>query len=107
MKYKKLIEITDQEVIQLWKDIYDVNEVTAIERDKENNLINVSFITTWGEGTEDDPYEDIEDTVTMYSDSFDEPDFSQNGNEQYQYKKFMIARGYSQYWKDNKYVIND
>lgn len=106
MKYKLITEMTDQEIEFLWKDIFNINKITNIRRNKKDNEIEVSFETTWGDGTEEDPYTNIEDTVIMYSDSFDEPNFSVNSEDRLKYKQYMIAKGYSKYWKNNKY-IND
>ena len=106
MKYKPLTEITDEEIEQLWKDIFKVNKITFIERNTEENEIEVKFETTWGDGTEEEPYEEIEDTVIMYPDTFDEPEFwiPDMLEKHFIYRQYMIAKGYSYYWKDNPYV---
>ena len=46
----------------------------------------------------------VEDTVIMYPDDFDEPDFQLAENDKFEYRQYMIAKGYSSYWKDNKYT---
>lgn len=104
MKYKPITDITDQEIERLWKDIFDINKITFIERDIKEDEIEVGFTTAWEAGDEDEPYEEIEDTVIMHSDSFDEPDFSVNNEDRWKYKQYMIAKGYSRYWKDNPYI---
>lgn len=104
MKYKPITDITDQEIERLWKDIFDINKITFIERNIKEDEIEVGFTTTWETGDEQEPYEDIEDTVIMWSDNFYEPDFAVTQKDHFKYKQFMIAKGYSKYWKDNPYV---
>jgi hypothetical protein len=104
MKYRPITEMTDKEIEFLWKDIFQVNKITSIERNIEDNEIVVGFITTWGDGTKDDPYIDIEDSVIMYSDDFEEPNFPVSSEEKFKYRQYMIAKGYSKYWKDNPYI---
>lgn len=101
MKYKPITEMTDEEIEFLWKDIFDVNRITNIERNIDNNEIEVSFETTWGDKKEQF---DVEDTITMYSDDFEQPNFSIDSEDVLKYKQYMIAKGYSMYWKDNKYA---
>ena len=101
MKYKQITDMTDQEIEFLWKDIFNVNKIIRIERRINENEIEVSFETSWGNN--DDKIE-IEDTVIMYSDDFDEPDFQLAENDKFEYRQYMIAKGYSSYWKDNKYA---
>lgn len=104
MKYKPITDITDQEIEQLWKDIFNVDKITFIKRKVKKNEIEVRFTTTWETGDEQESYEDIEDTVIMWSDNFYEPDFLVKLNDYFKYQQFMIAKGYSKYWKDNPYV---
>jgi len=104
MQYKPITDIKDEEIERLWKDIFQVNKITFIERKIEENEVEVKFETTWGSGTEDDPYFDIEDTITMYPEKFYEPDFLVTLEDHFKYKQYMIANGYSIYWKDNPYI---
>lgn len=105
MKYKPITDITDQEIEQLWKDIFQINKITFVKRKVDREEVIVGFETTWGMGTEEDPCFDVEDEVTMWSDTFYPPDFQiEEEKVFYQYKQFMIAKGYSEYWKDNPYV---
>jgi len=104
MKYKPITDMTDQEIEFLWKDIFQINKIISIERNIEENEIEVSFETTWGDGTDDDPYFEMEDTITMYSDGFSNVDFSINEEDKLKYRQYMIAKGYSMYWKNNPYV---
>ncbi len=104
MKYKPITDITDQEIEQLWKDIFNINRITFVKRKVKKNEVDVGFTTTWETGDEQEPYEDIEDTVTMWSDNFEGPDFAVTTKDYFKYKQFMIAKGYSKYWKDNPYV---
>ena len=106
MKYKPITDITDEEIERLWKDIFKINKITFIERNLEENEIEVRFETIWGDGTEEEPYEEIEDTVIMYSDGFDEPEFwiLDILEKHFLYKQYMMANGYSRYWKNNPYI---
>lgn len=104
MQYKPITNMTDKEIERLWKDIFKVNKITFIERNIEENEIEVRFETTWGDGTEECPFEDMEDTVVMYPDKFYEPDFLVRPEDRLKYHHYTIAKGYSWYWKDNPYT---
>ncbi len=104
MKYRPITDMTDQEIEFLWKDILKINKVIYVKRNIEENKIKVEFESTWGEGTELDPYFDIEDMVIMHPDKFNEMDYPVNLEEKFKYQQYMIAKGYSKYWKDNPYI---
>lgn len=96
--------MTNEEIEFLWKDIYQINKITNIKRNVKNNEIEVRFETTWEDGIDEATYFDIEDTITMYSDDFDEPNFYSDSEDKFKYRQYMIACGYSMYWKDNPYI---
>lgn len=101
MKFKPITDITDQEVERLWKDIFNIDKITFIKRKVKRNEVKVGFITSWDTGDEEI---EIEDVITMWSDNFEEPDFLVTSKDHFKYQQFMIAKGYSKYWKDNPYV---
>lgn len=102
MQFRYLQEMSDEEIKSLWKDIYQIIDVRDIARNSDLNTIDVTLVSEWEAGTGE--VFELEDEITMYTDDFDYPNFSQQGNEIFKYMQFMIAKGFSSYWKDNPYV---
>lgn len=104
--YKLVTEMTNEEITLLWKDIFQINKITNIERRPEDNEIDITFTMIWECEDDNGNNEEVEseDTITMYSDNFENPSFSIKPEDKLKYKQYMIAKGYSSYWKDNPYV---
>lgn len=92
-------EMSDKEVRICMSLLFDGVEIQSITRERQSNSINVEF----------DFMNDVE--CKMYSvyllpDSIDELslgiDIKPGG--EYFYKQFMVAKGYSEYWKDNIFI---
>lgn len=92
-------EMTDKEVRICMSLLFDGAEIKSITRERQGNSINVEFVFM----------NDVEckmHSVDLLPDSIDElssgVDIKPGG--EYFYKQFMVAKGYSEYWKDNIFI---
>jgi hypothetical protein len=65
MEYRKLVDLTDEEIIFIVQDIFSPKEISNIVRSDEDNEIICDITMTWGDGTEEDPYSDITDELII------------------------------------------
>lgn len=87
MRFKVMAEeMSDEEVTLVLKIIHPYVTVKQIIRNKKSNSIEVHY------SFPDEP------------DHVPEEIHIGEGNELYQYRQFMIAKGYSEFWLDNPYV---
>lgn len=100
-------EMSDAEVILVLKIIHPYVTVKEILRNKKSNSIEVHY------SFPDEPDHIVrridflpDDIYFLSNDSIPKEIYIGEGNKLYQYRQFMIAKGYSEFWLDNPYVDN-
>ncbi|MBC5689264.1 hypothetical protein H8S37_10085 [Mediterraneibacter sp. NSJ-55] len=106
MKYKKMSEKMSETEIEIALGIVlPEAELMSIKRDTNTNFIKATFILPGNS-----LYSHIEflpnEVQIFYKDNPINGHVI-GGDEGYNYLKFMIARGYSDYWKNNPYVLSE
>jgi hypothetical protein len=106
MKWKRMSEITDEGIKFILKDILGIENLGGRENVDDENSILVTILSKWNY-TDDDgkvvEY-DQEDEIELTSERIEGNDYPIEREEQYKYKQYMIAKGYSIYWKENPYI---
>ncbi|WP_120198400.1 hypothetical protein [Lacrimispora algidixylanolytica] len=65
MEYRDFLDLTDDEVSFIVNEIFKPIKIENINRSKAWREIACEITTTWGNGTEEDPYADITDELTL------------------------------------------
>lgn len=100
--FKEMAEImTDDEVKRCMAILIEDSIVLSISRDTEHNAVNVKFRVMGYDRSK-------EFQVDLFPDSFEwivlDKDVKLRADCEYIYEQFMIAKGYSEYWKGNMFV---
>lgn len=102
LKYREFLDLTDEEIEFILKDIFHCKKVENIYRDKKFNHITVEITTIWDTGEEEDS--EIVDEITLTENSIDEADFSLVKGDLLKWKQFLLAKGCDYRLKDNPYM---
>lgn len=106
MQFKVMAEeMSDAEVTLVLNIIYPYATVKEIVRNKKSNSIQVRYIFS-GESDHVQRWIDFlpDDIYLLTNDTVPKEIYIGEGNNLYQYRQFMIAKGYSEIWLDNPYV---
>lgn len=103
MKYRKLTDLTDEEITFIMKEVFETDTVTSIVRDEKWQRIDCDIhIMDYEDGSP------LYDTITLDSASADYPlsthDFDISSDETEKYVKFLLAKGVDWRFEDNKYM---
>ena len=99
LEYRKLVDLTDEEVRFILTDIFDAIKVDDIQRDDEWNTISAR-ITTGGWGSEN---EEITDTVELSEEDIS-VDFSLSDEDLFKWQQFLLAKGCDRRLLNNPYL---
>lgn len=100
LKYRKLTDLSDEEIKYALNDILHPRSIENIERDEELNCIFVDVETDWGVEGEHDY---IIDTITLSNEMISVPWFD-TGRDNYKWQQFLLAKGCNELLKDNPYL---
>ena len=100
LKYKKLTDLTDEEIKFAINDIIHPKSIGEIKRDYRWDIIDVDVTTDWGEPDKEDL---ITDTITLHYDKLSVPWYDY-GNANYKWRQFLLAKGCNGLLKDNPYL---
>ena len=105
MEYKKIAEeIDDDEIKTVMNIIYGNVEVIEVKRLVESNFLVVFFYDR--KKCKISKVDLLPDDVYQYDENTkSDGDVIEDGEIMYEYRQFMIARGYSDYWLNNQYII--
>lgn len=107
MKYRKLTDLTDEEVKFIVNEIVKPEKILLIERNLESNYITVLEIQKWQFEDDDGSisfYED-EDELMLYESKL-QADFSLTLEEKHLYLQYLLSKGCNYLFKDNPYIQN-
>lgn len=100
LKYRKLTDLTDEEIKFAINDIIHPVSIGEIVRDREYDTIDIDVTTDWGE---DEKEELITDTITLHYNGLSVPWYDY-GNNDYRWRQFLLAKGCNELLKDNPYL---
>lgn len=100
LQYKEFIDLTDEEIEFILKDIFHPTNVRNIKRDVEYNEITADITTSWNDGKED---LDVTDEITLTPEKI-VVDFSLAKDDLLKWKQFLLAKGCDYRLKDNPYI---
>lgn len=101
MQFRKLTDLTDEEVKFIVNDIFKPKDIKDIVRDEENECITVTITLEWDDG---DMVSLIDDDVDFYYENIS-ADFSLNYKDKINWKKFLLSKGCNKLLENNKYLI--
>lgn len=98
LKYIELLDLTDEEIIFIIKDIFPyTSRVDNIERDRKSNSISCDIYIM-------DEYPDYADMLDLTLDGIETHDFTLTHEEEWKWKQFLLAKGCDYRLKDNPYM---
>ena len=92
-------EMTEKEIRICMSVLFDGTIVQRVERDKAENFIRVIFSQMGDLEGREYVVDLLPDVIENLSEGIQQ---KQDGL--YTYQQFMVAKGYSEYWKDNIFV---
>lgn len=102
--YRKLTDLTDREITFILNDIFHPEKIEHIDRDIENNTIDVDMTTLWGNPHDEDGVSEITDTITLTEHTI-RLDFQPAAGDLHSYRQYMLAKGCNELLKNNQYLI--
>jgi len=101
IKLKSISKMSLKEIKQLLED-YKIIDCTITNIENKNNNLIVDFKIKKFNGII------INDKVNLTSKSINDINnfFTDNDKINYKYNQYMIAKGYSEYWKNNPYIYD-
>lgn len=100
LKYRKLTDLTDEEIKFAINDIIHPESIGEIVRDYQWDTIDVEVVTDWGE---DEEKHLLTDTITLLHNQLSVPWYD-HGNDNYKWRQFLLAKGCNELLKDNPYL---
>lgn len=101
MQFRKLTDLTHEEIKFIVNDIFKPKEIKNIVMDEENECITVTITLEWDDG---DSVSLIDDDVDFYYENIS-ADFSLTYKDKANWKKFLLAKGCNKLLDDNKYLV--
>lgn len=103
MKYRDFLDLTDEEIEFILKDIFKPTKIQNVSRNAEWNQITVGVTTQWGSEDDEDGIVDMEDEITLTLDNICAP-FGILKDDLIKWKQFLFAKGCHWLLKDNPYL---
>lgn len=100
LKYRKLTDLTDEEIRFAINDIIHPESIGDIKRDYQRDEIEVDITTDWGESDRPDL---IADSITLTYNKMNVPWYDY-GNDNYRWRQFLLAMGCNELLKNNPYL---
>ena len=104
MKYKKITEITKEELNTILSDIFKFSEnegIVNIKNDNIGEIVTVTIKTNWSKAH--NKLESIEDEIYLNDFEITTNNMDIRQDELYRYLQFLLAKGYHYLWKDNNF----
>ena len=104
MKYRKLTDLTNDEVRTIVTDIFHPKAIKNIKRHKRENYISFVITTEWYTDEKEEETTTIDDEIEFDENGFLNEPFQMDGDDFFKLKQFLLAKGCSQYLLDNPYL---
>ena len=106
MKFKLMSEdMTEDEIRTAFQIVLPFGKMLDYERHPQTNYISVHYVMP-----EEKPVvhemELLPDDVYFQCEKVGKERLLENGEKLYQYRQYMVAKGYSELWLSNPYCIN-
>ena len=106
MKFKLMSEdMTEEEIKTAFQIVLPFGKMLDYEKHPKTNYISIHYVMP-GEKPVVHEMELLPDDVYFQCKKTGEERLLKNGEKLYQYRQFMVARGYSEIWLSNPYCIN-
>lgn len=100
LKYRKLTDLTDEEIRTIVTDLFDPVEIGTIQRNSKYETIAVEITTAgWGEDADMEITEEVELTTEQFF-----ADMATNDEDLFRYQQFLLAKGCDIRLKSNPYM---
>ena len=101
-EYRELLDLSDEEIIFIMKDIFDTPKVDGIERDGQSNTITCNIYIM-------EEYPDYADEIELtlpgiLRNSMETHDFVISPEETLKWEQYLLAKGCDYRLKDNPYI---
>lgn len=103
MKYRKITDLTDKEIMEILNNLYEPDKIENIVRNVKDNEVVVDVTTTWIVDEKTKEEEQIVDEIILSDDQIYSQDLTSD-DDQYEYLQFLAAKGCHYLFKDNKYL---
>lgn len=105
MEYREMAqEMREDEVDTLLKILFPYARMLNFYRERETNFISVVYTLPEDENKEYHLHLLPDDVYLLGNDTASDGELLEDGNAMYQYRQFMVARGYSELWLNNVYI---
>ena len=99
MVFRRMEELTRGEIAHLLQIICPYAELLYLEKKSEPNYIKVYYRMPFDRTNKERCVEFLPDEVILEDEKEASPE------QMYDYEQFMIARGFSEYWRGNPYIV--
>lgn len=111
LKYRKITELSDEEICFIVRDILNPLKIKILKRDEEAEEIRLS-VTTGGWFDEDGASVAITDEVVLSETGISAHDFMTYPEEDWKIRQYLLTKGCNGLLKDNPYwgyndVVNE
>lgn len=107
LKYRKFLDLTDEEIKFILNDIFHPVKIENIHRDKDWNQFTVEITTGGWNNGEDEDFE-ITDEITLTLPTLQscglDVDFSLDKEDELKWSQFLLAKGCDERLKNNPYL---
>lgn len=100
LHYREFLDLTDEEIEFILKDIFHPINVRNVQRDVEYNEITADITTSWNDGEENF---NVTDEITLTIKEII-VDFSLTKDDLLKWEQFLLAKGCDYRLKDNPYL---
>ncbi|MFR4986969.1 MAG: hypothetical protein ACLUCH_06195 [Lachnospirales bacterium] len=103
MKYRKITDLTDEEIKEAFKIIFEVDNVEVYYRNKRDDFIECSMETIWGNKETKNVIIDFF-KLSCYGIEDIWNDYPISDEEEYLFEKFLVAKCCYHLQKDNPFL---
>lgn len=103
MEYRKITDLTDEEIKEAFKIISEVNEAEVYYRNTVEDFIECQVYTSWGNEETESTVPDLF-KLSCYGIEDIGNDYPISDVEEYLFEKFLVAKGCHHLQKDNPFL---
>ena len=100
MQYRDFLDLTDEEITFIVKELFQTKRVDHIERDKKLGFITCDIYIM-------EEYPDIPDTLTMDQTEITTNDFLLTAKENFKWQQYLLAKGCDERLKNNPHMVDN
>jgi hypothetical protein len=100
MKYRKLNDLNDKDIIFIVSEIFNPKVVSNIQRNEDDNEISCEITMEWDDGEETF---DLTDELTLTENNI-QADFSITNADIHKWKQYLLAKGCNSLLQNSPYI---